>query len=47
MNSAQVWPRLSYPEWRATAATFQLWTQVVGKVRLALSPWLAPEYWAR
>jgi hypothetical protein len=38
--SAQAWPSLSYPEWRATAATFQLWTQIVGKVRLALSPWL-------
>jgi hypothetical protein len=37
---AQEWPSLSYPEWRATAATFQLWTQIVGKVRLALSPWL-------
>jgi hypothetical protein len=38
--SKQTWPSLSYLEWRATAATFQLWTQVVGKVRLALSPWL-------
>ena len=37
----QAWPRLpGYAEWRATAATFQLWTQIVGKVRLALSPWL-------
>jgi hypothetical protein len=37
----QAWPRLpGYAQWRATAATFQLWTQIVGKVRLALSPWL-------
>jgi hypothetical protein len=35
-----VWPALNYLEWRDTAETFQLWTQVVGKVRLALSPWL-------
>jgi len=28
------------PDWRDSAVTFQLWTQVVGKVRLALSPWL-------
>jgi hypothetical protein len=34
------WPELSYPEWRETAATLQLWTQIVGKVRLALTPWL-------
>lgn len=34
------WPALNYPDWRDTVATFQLWTQIVGKVRLALSPWL-------
>ena len=34
------WPALNYPDWRDTAATIQLWTQIVGKVRLALSPWL-------
>ena len=34
------WPALPYSEWRDTAATLQLWTQVVGKIRLALTPWL-------
>ena len=34
------WPLLNYADWRDTAATLQLWTQIVGKVRLALSPWL-------
>jgi hypothetical protein len=34
------WPVLDYPAWRDTVTTFQLWTQVVGKVRLVLSPWL-------
>jgi hypothetical protein len=34
------WPALDYADWRDTALTLQLWTQVVGKVRLALSPWL-------
>lgn len=34
------WPEFSYPEWRDTALTLQLWTQIVGKVRLALTPWL-------
>ena len=37
---AAVWPDLPYPAWRDTAATLQLWTQVVGKVRLALTPWV-------
>ena len=34
------WPELSYPDWRDTAATLQLWTQIVGKIRLALTPWI-------
>ena len=34
------WPELPYAAWADTAATLQLWTQVVGKVRLALTPWL-------
>jgi len=35
-----IWPDLPYPAWRDTAATLQLWTQIVGKVRLTLSPWV-------
>ena len=35
-----VWPELPYGAWRGTAATLQLWTQIVGKVRLSLTPWL-------
>ena len=35
-----VWPDLPYEGWRDTAATLQLWTQIVGKVRLALAPWV-------
>ncbi|QRM28534.1 DUF5996 family protein [Microvirga sp. VF16] len=34
------WPELPYPAWRDTAATLQLWTQIVGKIRLSLTPWL-------
>jgi hypothetical protein len=37
---AAVWPDLPYASWRETAATLQLWTQIVGKVRLALTPWV-------
>ena len=34
------WPELPYAAWKDTCATLQLWTQIVGKVRLALTPWL-------
>lgn len=34
------WPELPYPAWKDTCTTLQLWTQIVGKVRVALSPWL-------
>ncbi len=34
------WPALPYPAWRDTALTLQLWTQIVGKIRLSLTPWL-------
>jgi hypothetical protein len=39
-NAAGIWPDLSYPAWRDTATTLRLWTQIVGKVRLVLSPWV-------
>src|SRR5690348_6931399 len=41
MSSAEsLWPELDYRTWRDTALTLQLWTQIVGKIRLALTPWL-------
>src|SRR5271155_2595165 len=33
-----LWPALPWPEWEATASTLHMWTQIVGKTRLALSP---------
>ncbi len=36
----EIWPELPYTPWQATAETLHLWTQVVGKIRLALSPWV-------
>ena len=39
-NIATAWPPLAYDEWRDTLATLHRWTQIVGKVRLALTPWL-------
>ena len=35
-----VWPELPYAQWRDTQATLQLWTQIVGKIRLTQTPWL-------
>jgi hypothetical protein len=34
------WPELPTAAWRETYETLHLWTQVVGKVRLARTPWL-------
>ncbi|NIJ21473.1 hypothetical protein FHS95_003176 [Sphingomonas naasensis] len=34
------WPELDWKQWRETALHLQLMTQIVGKVRLALTPWL-------
>jgi hypothetical protein len=34
------WPSLPLDAWSDTYATLHLWTQIVGKVRLAQSPWL-------
>ncbi|HEU0199308.1 MAG TPA: DUF5996 family protein [Burkholderiaceae bacterium] len=35
-----MWPALPYEDWKETCATLHLWTQVVGKIRLARTPWL-------
>ena len=35
-----IWPDLTYGAWRETLATLHLWTQIVGKIRLTLTPWL-------
>jgi hypothetical protein len=43
------WPPLPLAKWESTRATLHMWTQIVGKVRLALSPlinhwWQVPLY---
>jgi hypothetical protein len=35
---AEVWPALPQAAWSDTCATLQLWMQIVGKIRLALTP---------
>ena len=40
MNGASsIWPTLPFAEWKDTAVTLHMWTQIVGKIRLTLSPW--------
>ena len=34
------WPSLPLEAWRETAETLHLWTQIVGKIRLARTPWI-------
>ena len=43
------WPSLPFSDWEATCDTVHMWTQIVGKTRLALSPpqnhwWHVPLY---
>jgi Family of unknown function (DUF5996) len=37
-SSAAAWPELNWPDWRDTGETLHRWTQVIGKVRMALAP---------
>jgi hypothetical protein len=39
------WPGLAYADWQDTCNTLHLWTQVVGKVKLALSP-VSNHWWS-
>ncbi len=39
-SDADAWPELPYAAWKDTCGTLHLWTQIVGKIRLAQTPWL-------
>ena len=46
---SESWPQLDYRVWQESCATLHRWTQIVGKIRLALSPpvnhwWHVPLY---
>jgi hypothetical protein len=48
-TASEVWPSLPVASWQDTYATLHMWTQVVGKIRLALAPhvnhwWQVPLY---
>jgi hypothetical protein len=45
----ETWPELDYDAWKDSCATLHLWTQIVGKIRLAHAPmlnhwWQVPLY---
>jgi hypothetical protein len=49
MSREDAWPPLPLAEWQPTRDTLHMWTQIVGKVRLALAPrmnhwWQVPLY---
>ncbi len=49
LGKAGQWPALPLQDWNDTRATLHMWTQVVGKIRLALTPlinhwWNVPLY---
>jgi hypothetical protein len=37
---SEFWPELNFSAWAPTAATLHMWTQIVGKIRLTLTPWI-------
>jgi len=39
-STPMTWPELDYSAWKDTCTTLHLWTQIVGKVRLACTPWV-------
>jgi hypothetical protein len=49
LDSSEAWPALQLSAWADTYATLHMWTQIVGKIRLAMSPhinhwWECPLY---
>jgi hypothetical protein len=49
MNRSELWPALPLEEWKDTYRTLHMWTQIVGKIRMTLSPplnhwWHVPLY---
>ena len=44
VDRPECWPSLPLDSWKDTCATLHMWTQMVGKVRLALTP-LVNHWW--
>lgn len=44
MEKSEQWPPLALEDWQDTCATLHMWTQIVGKIRLAQTP-LVNHWW--
>src|SRR5262249_21356492 len=44
MNNVAMWPVLPSETWRDTYPTLHMWTQIIGKICLALTP-LTNHFW--
>ena len=44
VNLSEPWPSLRYEEWKDTLHAIHMWTQIVGKIRLELTP-LVNHWW--
>jgi len=40
LSKLETWPTLPLEAWSETYATLHMWTQIVGKIKLAQSPWM-------
>jgi hypothetical protein len=40
LSVSRDWPELPFESWKDTYATLHMWTQIVGKIRLAQAPWV-------
>lgn len=40
LSQLETWPIIPLEAWSETYATLHMWTQIVGKIRLAQSPWI-------
>jgi hypothetical protein len=40
MAMTRAWPSIPYAEWRGTCTALHLWSQIIGKYRLAHTPWV-------
>jgi len=40
MRNPEAWPPLPLEAWKETYETLHMWTQIVGKIRLELTPHL-------
>jgi hypothetical protein len=40
LDNDTAWPAIPYTEWKPTLETLHMWTQIIGKIRLELTPFL-------